>query len=265
MTLRTFYAYEHEAPPEPEADPDYSDDPHSIAWGYNLADLERLARISVSRSRSRAGNAQDRYEAAWSAIAEALCTASNAPNPTDLIAAGTDAAIEQAHKSMVFDGASREGGRRQRYVQYWAVPVGASAPVEERIVESMALWSILPLLSPRQWAAVKALAATEDYDLAAASLGYGRKSYSAVISRARSRFLSWWLEGETPPKRRKDQRRPSGNRGTQPGRITDVQLDQIRSRHHAGETQEAIAADYGVARSTITQLLSGVNRPARSS
>jgi DNA-directed RNA polymerase specialized sigma24 family protein len=259
MTLRTFYAYDNEIPTE-EAPVDFTDDEHTIAWGYNLADIDLLARRSVARAYTKWGDRTDRYQAAWSAIAEHLCTADKAPDPKDLTATGWRAVNDTARADARHRGADIEtGSLAAGYVRYWTS--SGICPFEERLVDQAALWQILPALTPRQRQALTALAATEDYDLAASALGVSTNTLSSYLTDARRRFYALWHEGETPSSMwRLDKRR--WRRTEQPGRITASQLDDIRARYHAGETQPALAAEFGVARSTINRLLTGKSRPA---
>jgi DNA-directed RNA polymerase specialized sigma24 family protein len=262
VTLRTFYAYEHEAPAEDTtaARDRSTGDPHEIAWGYNLADLDQIARRAVYRAYTKWGDRTDRYQAAWSAIAEHLCTAETAPDLHDLTTVGWRAVNDAARTDARHWGADTETGRLSTgYVRYWVTP-GAS-PIEERLVDRTALWQILPTLTPRQRQAVTALAATEDYDLAAAALGVSTNTLSAYLTDGRRRFYALWHEGEAPSGMwRLDKRR--WRRTERPGRITASQLDSIRARYHAGETQPGLAAEFGVARSTINRLLTGRSHPA---
>lgn len=232
---------------------------HNIAYGYNLADLDRLARIALTRARGYSGYILDRYQAAWSGIAEALCIADEAPEPGDLITAGWQAVNDHAHRNNLAWGLAGHDERRPAFVRYWTPtdPI----PVEDRVVEAAALWEILPELTERQRRAITVLATTEDYALSAAAMGLSRSGYATTVKRAREAFLVLWHEGEQPSKIwRRDQRR--GRTSSTWRRITASELDTIRDQIAAGVPQRTIAAEYGVHISTISGLLRGSIRPA---
>lgn len=256
MTLGTFYAYDHEQPPEPEEPTPPVDDRHSIKWGYNLADLARLARFAVGRCRARSGDYLDRYEAAWSAIAEHIFTAKEYPDPADVVNTGTEAVARHCHRNTREHGGNNYGEPMPAFERYWTPPTASS--VEDRVIESMAVWQILPTLTPAQRRAVTALAATGDYELAAAANGTKYGAFAQSLWAGRRRFTAFWFEGETPPKPRRDQRRAGGHLKKA---LTASQVEAIRGRYYAGATQDAIAAEYGVGQSTISAYLRGVTAP----
>lgn len=263
MTQRPFYAYPSEAPPEAVPVEAPVDDPHSVKWGYNLADLDKLARIAVSRSLARGGNYQDRYEAAWAGIAETLCTAGAMPDRADLIAAGWRAVTVHVQSEAHHRGYSFEAkGPLVRFEQYWT-PRPTHSP-ERRIVEKYALSAIIPKLSPRQWEAIKVLAATEDYALAAQAMGLSDKSFRVQLSQARRTFLKWWHEGETPSTIWRTDRRLYSRDGYCRGKklMTASQVEEARARYHDGETLSVIAADYGYKKAGLSSLLNGRSKPA---
>lgn len=253
MTLRTYYPDRHE-PPEPVEAVRDTGDPHNIAWGYNLADLDQFSRMAISRSRGRWGSHLDRYQTAWSAIAEALCTSEEAPDAADLVHAGWAAVAAEAERSSQSHGHSPHRGRMPAFERYWTPVAGTT--VEERIVESHALWQIMPALTDRQRQALTALAATGDYQVAALGMQLSYHTYAQAVSRARKAFAALWFEGETPPRHRHDKHR------TVTSRITASQLEELRDRYYEGTSQGVLAAEVGLSGSTLSALLSGKSRPA---
>lgn len=261
MTLRTFYAYDHEAPRETGPASEPVDDRHSIKWGYNLADLGKFARYAMSRHRSRAVSSTDAYQEAWSAIAEALAVSDTDPGPQDLIYAGW-AAINrlgraEAHTHGIDPTTSDE---IPRFTAYWSHPTTPSP--ETAVIERTALYQILPALTPRQRQALNALAATEDAALAAAALDCNGRTALTHLANGRKRFRELWHEGETPPRTMGGINRPTMRRNSGRGRITESQLDTIRGQYHAGSTLNDLAAEYGMSRSGIHKYLTGAVRPA---
>ena len=260
MTQRTFYDYAHERPNRSE--PDLSEYERANLWGYTLHDLECLSRIAVSRARTKGGDYRGRYEAAWSGITDALVTAQDAVDSSDLIMAGwravaTHVKTEGHHHGYSYDSQ----GPLVRFDQYWA-PHPVRFP-EQRIVEQVALWQILGLLSKRQWEVIQALAATGDHALAAQVVGLSDKAYRVQLSLARRRFLAWWHEGETPSGLWRTDRRVFSRDGMCRGKalMTESQVEEARARYHAGETLDVIAADYGYKKAGLSALLTGRSTP----
>lgn len=263
MTRRTFYAIASEAPPEP--DPvDVVDDVHTIKWGYNLADLNKLARIAVSRARTKGGNYRWRYEQAWSAIAEHLCTATQRPEPGDLIDTGWNAVVRAVAAEIHHYGYSPDHGTNTApgFARYWAPTRTRSH--ESFVVERIALWQIWPRLTSREQQALTALAATGDMHTTAAATGKTVASASVRVTAARRHFLAWWHEGELPSAPWKTiqhaKPRPRMYRGRR--RLTESEVSALRARYVAGETVTALAAEAGVGKSTLSALIRGTRRPA---
>lgn len=260
MTLRPFYAYEHEAPAEETETPGpwASDDPHHVKWGYTIADLHQFARFALARCRVRTLIYDDGLHAAWSAIAEDLCTAEVRPDPQDLIEAGRAAVALTARADLQTHGYNPDTSElRPRWARYWDASPTPSH--EHRVIESMTLWQIIPTLTDLERRSLYLLAATEDYQLAAEAMGKSKGTYIACVARARRRYLAAWHEGETPSRVWRTDRRLCSR--TRRG-VTADQLDTIRERRHAGETLVSIAPDYGVTATTLGRLLAGKARTA---
>jgi len=234
MTLRTFYNYPAEAPAEVEDPPGPwdSDDPHHVKWGYNLADLDRLARIAVSARRSRSLDVHDAYETAWSAIAETVA-ADTYPTASDLIGAGSDAIAAESRRHRSNHGLDGRG-EAPRFAKYWTTCTTPSP--EESVVDRYALWQILPALTDAERRNVYALAA-----------GMEPPSRDR-LSRARRRFLALWHEGETPS---------TFWRSSIPTRtkFTESQVEQMRDMVAEGRTQQEIGTAFGIVQSAVSGLL----------
>jgi hypothetical protein len=265
VTLRPFYAYQHEAPAEPEPVEELIDDPHNIAWGYNLADLDRLARVAVSRARTKDGNYRLRYESAWSAVAEALCAAETRPEPGDLVEAGWRAVVIAVHEEMHHKGydTNHGGSSAPGFVRYWE-PHLRTGSHENSIIEKTALWQIWSRLTPREQQALNALAATGNQHAAAAATGKAIDSMSVRVNAARRHFLRYWHEGETPsrPWRASTHAVPKPRMYRGKRRLTESEVESLRVRYHNGETLTSLAAESGVGRSTLSALFLGRRRPA---
>jgi hypothetical protein len=197
----TALAFTSAAPPVPE-EPSWTptpDDVHALRYGYNLDDLQRFARIATWRVVGRI-EYQTRYEVAWSAIAEALYSAVQAPEPGELIVAGYAAISAHLGDEMHHTGRDRKhvGQEMPRFSAYWRGLSPHAPSPEQRIVDATALRQIWPHLPGRQREALLALAAHDDYLAAAAALGVTPGAFRALVSQARRTFLRLWHEGETP-------------------------------------------------------------------
>lgn len=264
MAQLTYYVAPWDREEEPEPAAEREPDVHEIRHGYNLADLDRLARIAVARARTRGGDYRGRYEAAWSAVAEALCVAGESPSSADLIAIGWRAVADFARAEAHHDGIDPETwGRLRGFERYWEARRSPSP--ERKVVETTALWQIWPHLTERQRQALGALAAVDDYELAASAMAVEVATFRVMISTARRRFLTLWHEGEQPSRpwrvgRRIGHRNGLDRFGKQ--RITESELEHIRARYQAGETLTAIGDDYGVKKACLSSLLTGRTKPA---
>lgn len=178
------------------------DDVHTLRHGYNLADLQRLTRLSIWRVSGGGLDYHTRHDVAWSAIAEALYAAPDdlPPTPQDLIAAGQSAVARQVREEMHHRGRDRHnpGQVMPMFASYWEGMQGRSPSPEDRVVDKTALWQIWPRLTDREREVLLALAAHENYRAAADALGANPATFNVNVSNARKRFLALWHEGETP-------------------------------------------------------------------
>lgn len=180
----------------------YWSDVHSLRHGFNLADVDRLARFALSRVRFGRVDAHTRYETAWHVIVESLYAAPEdaPPTPSDLVYAGQNAVMNLISDEMRHHGRSTHnpGETRPGFVRYWDAIGRPSRSPEGRIVERHALWQIWPTLTPSQRKALLALAVHGDYKQAAAAIGMTYATFLVNVSTGRRRFLRWWHEGEKP-------------------------------------------------------------------
>lgn len=179
-------------------------DVHDIRHGYNLADLDQLARAAV-RVGARTGvtSAAELYDSAWSAIAERLCTADEPPARTDLIGAGMSAISDAVWAAERCHGWDRQAHDiRPSFATYWIDHAGPTPSPERAVIDRTALWQIWASgpLTDGQRQALLALATYRDYQLAADSLGLPYKTFHQRVRYARQAFLTAWHEGETPSK-----------------------------------------------------------------
>jgi len=180
-----------------------------VRHGYTMADLHSMARQAVRADRSLASDVDTRYNAAWSAIALALCEAEEAPDRHNLVAVGWQAIYcEVKEMRGIFGFKDRDGttetASAPRYVQYWYVRYERD---DERIAERVAVHQIMPELGEIYRDAVIALAVHDDYRAAAESLGINYGTFNARMTVARREFRRHWFAPEAAPQVKTTDRR----------------------------------------------------------
>lgn len=179
-----------------------------LKYGYTLADLHAIARLAVHTAGSAAADWHDRYETAWSAIAEHLYAAPHWPTRQALTQTGQLAiyrAVDGYQQAYGYYRRKTDGNRHgvassPAYRTYWWDVCGAlpSPSPEGQIVERTAMRQILPMLTRGQREALAALAVCDNYQDAAAMLGKSYVAFTSLIATGRRRFLRLWHEGEIP-------------------------------------------------------------------
>ncbi|MFJ8929294.1 hypothetical protein ACIRLA_22215 [Streptomyces sp. NPDC102364] len=172
-----------------------------VAHGYTMRDLDRLAASACTYDRSMASDATTRYEIAWSAIAEALCTATEPPEWHDLFTVGWRAIYAEVREMRHMFGhrdkdGTNEVASSQRFRQYWTLP---PTQPDEGIAERIAVGQVLAVLTESERAAVVALAVHDDYQAAADALGIKYVAFTTRMTAARRRFRGHWYAPETAP------------------------------------------------------------------
>lgn len=172
-----------------------------VAHGYTLRDLDRLAASACTYDRSMASDSATRYDTAWSAIAEALCAATERPEWHDLFTVGWRAIYTEVREMRHLFGQRDKDGTNevassQRFRQYWTLPPDKP---EDGIAERAAVPQILAVLRPTEREAVVALAVHDDYQRAAEALGINYSTLTQRLTAARRRFRAHWYAPETAP------------------------------------------------------------------
>lgn len=240
-----------------------------LRHGYTLDDLDRLTRTVLVIDRWRNDiNPADRYAAIHFAITEQILTADETPTRGDLIACGRQAANRYVGAEMHHHGydprdTSAGPGALPGFLRYWQQ--SGRTPWDERLVESCALAQIWPRLTLAQQQAVMALALTGDYQEAADSLGVTLTAFDGRLKTARRRIFQLWYEHETPPRRRRRDKRVLSRSGTWQDRrlLTESDLERLRGQRAAGATLRALAAETGYSAGALCKLLTGKRKPAR--
>lgn len=209
-------------------------DVHELRWGYNLADVERLAHYATRRVWGAAVDPRDRYELAWSAIAEHLYTVSDRPDPSDLITVAQNAIARHAETELHHRGVQQRTFKpAPRHAIYWHEMIRPAVSPEGRTVEQMALYQIWPHLTVGERAAVHALAVHGTHQAAADALGISYPAFAARLGQARRRFLGLWHEGEEPSRLWRTDQRASRRDGGQSGHGLAMRSIRRRARGRA--------------------------------
>ena len=173
-----------------------------LRHGYTLSRVSELSLFAVRQQRwHQAADFDDRLEVAWAAIIEHLYACDQPPSVHEVIRVGWQAIgthVDKGHRFHGRDTHDRYAGITAGFERYWWYAARPAAGPEERVAERVALAQIWPLLRPVHREVLAALAACDDYGLAAQSLGKSRKTFTQHVHRARREFLALWHEGEAP-------------------------------------------------------------------
>lgn len=170
-----------------------------VRYGYTLADLDQLARISVNVAYSRSMDYRDRYDAAWHAIAELLCRTETHPTRLELKNAGVravDRLVEDDQRTHGFNRQNPAAGM-PRFERYWALSRVTPSP-EDAIVDRIALTQIWPTLSATHQRILLAYATYSDHTLAATATGRNIGTYRSHLRGARAAYRALWHQHEIP-------------------------------------------------------------------
>lgn len=206
-----------------------------VSHGYTLADIDRHTRASVNVAYARSMDYRDRYDAAWHAIAELLCTAEERPTGLELKAAGVRAVEIVCRDDWRHRGINHrdpEAGR-PRFERYWALSRATPSP-EESIVDRLALHQIWPAMTDTHQQMLLAFALHGDHQLAANSTGRILATYRVHLGNARRAYRRLWHEHEAPSVMWSQSRSRVGSRSA-----TQVMNERLRRRQRRvakGET-----------------------------
>jgi hypothetical protein len=179
----------------------------TLRYDYTLADLHAIARLAVHVAGQFASDWRERYDTAFSAIAEHLYASVHYyPTRPDLVRAGQlaiYAAINGDRRERGFYKHKTIGGQAGpasslAYLRYWEWACRNTPSHEPRIVERAAVDQIWPTLTADQRACLTALAVHDDYQVAADALGLTYGNFKSQVATGRRRFLALWHEGEQP-------------------------------------------------------------------
>ncbi|MBB3041161.1 hypothetical protein [Nocardioides soli] len=173
----------------------------TLAWGYTMADVDRLARFTARIRNTSLVGFDERYETAWLAIIERLYDGPEMPTSEDLIQVGKGAIRDEVNALLHHRGINNYTYQdTPNSWKYWSVISAADEDFTGRLVERLALPQVLALLTPGEYEAIAALAANGTQAAAAAAVGIKPSAFTARIARARQRIIEAWFEHETPRK-----------------------------------------------------------------
>jgi DNA-binding CsgD family transcriptional regulator len=177
-------------------------DPVLLRHGYTTADLDVLTRKAAWWTPWRHLRFGERSDIARFAIVEHILAAADRPDFLSLVSVGEWAidrhVVAEGRQRGWYVSGGRPGTPMTRYFGYWHGATRLCLPLEDRVVDRLALRQIWPLLTRAQRAALRALAEHGDCDKAAAELGITRDTLLTHQYAARKRFLMWWHEHEKP-------------------------------------------------------------------
>jgi hypothetical protein len=173
-----------------------------LRHGFTLSQVTALSVFAVRRQLwHQATDFDERLEIAWHAIVDYIYASQEPPAVRDVIRVGWKAIEYDVSRTQRFYGLNahdRYAGTTAGFERYWWF-AGQPAPGPENgVTERVALNQIWPRLRPVHRDVLAALAAHDDYELAAQSLGKTYKTFTFQISQARREFLALWHEHEAP-------------------------------------------------------------------
>lgn len=173
----------------------------TLAHGYTMGDVDRMARRAARSVRMTPFDFIERYEHAWYGVVEMLYSSHSTPTEYALVTAGMRCVSDVYSDTLRHHGVSRSDAHTgQRFAEYWRTPGHTTTHEDfvDRLTERMALPRVLALLTPEEYEALAARAASSSDNAAAAMLGMTFMQYRPRLKRARERIVDAWFAPETP-------------------------------------------------------------------
>jgi hypothetical protein len=200
-----------------------------LPWGMSWEQLERAARSCALAHPARSLLTFDqRYEAAFDGVVDALLESTLPPAWRELHAAGlsaiSDAGDAQAHHRF-----GTQQGTGERFTIYWVGSRRTGIDFTEDITDRIAARQVWAALADRDRDILAALGDFGDNQAAAAFLGLSYEPFTVRLSEARRRAAALWFAPETAPRRRVA---PSPGRKGPGYDYTRALRNRINSRRH---------------------------------
>lgn len=174
----------------------------TLAYGYTMADINGMALHAGRVHRSGLVDEDERLAVAWHGIVVALYEARTEPTRYELVGAGVHALSREADRLRSHYGLQYRGyeGTGPNFNKYWGVRHHDNDDgFTERIVERLALPTVLAILTPKQYEVISTLAAFDgDIHAASIALGVTESALEQRAGRARRRIAAAWFGDETP-------------------------------------------------------------------
>lgn len=186
----------------------------TLAHGYTMADIERIAWHAVGKHfYSATMDNSDRYDCAWHEIVLELYSTDDPPTVHELFRAAYGALNREVKAHQRHHGRPMDDHCAPNFNRYWLpIKYGRTDGFSERIVETMALYDALGMLSGDQYEALSTLAAFENAGKPAAeALGLKYSTFMQRVYAGREVIKQVWFGDETPPSRKVGQTCKSGH------------------------------------------------------
>lgn len=166
-----------------------------------MADLERMAHaaVNIHPSRIRSISRVDKWETAWHEIVVLLYASPEPPSWGECVGAAGRAIARERDEWEHHHGWSRKSGEpTPAFRKFWATVTEDRDDFTAAVVEGLALPQVLATLTNKQYEAVVTLSVHRTQQEAALAIGVSPHTFGRHLRAAREKFLTLWLEGETP-------------------------------------------------------------------
>jgi hypothetical protein len=168
-------------------------------YGYTITQIQELAQRAARLSRSRILPFQDRYELACSGMMEYLTACITPPCVDEVFFAGRKAIDRESTLYFRGHGIDSQKYTGANFYRYWTRP--KDTPLDEMVIERIAVRQILSALTPEQREVILALAEHGTEQAGAGHLGITPQAFNGRLARARRILYRQWVEPETPRKK----------------------------------------------------------------
>jgi hypothetical protein len=166
-----------------------------IGHGFTVADAERIAGRAASEHPSDLLNREERRDAGFHAIVEALLSSpAQAPNLLRVASDAISRAVtdEKHHRGL----SNRDAAGAPRFARFWYQP---GLPFEDELIDALAVRQVLAGIRPSWRRDLEALAEHDSYADAARALETTPVTFRSRISKARAAAGDLWFAPDAAP------------------------------------------------------------------
>jgi hypothetical protein len=166
-----------------------------VGHGFTVADAERIAGRAASEHPSDLLSREERRDAGFHAIVEALLSSpAQVPNLLRVASDAISRAVtdEKHHRGL----SSREAGTAPRFARFWYQP---HLPFEDELIDALAVRQVLAGIRPSWRRDLEALAGHDSYAAAAQALATTPVTFRSRISKARAAAGELWFAPDMAP------------------------------------------------------------------